>query len=169
MQLLDRITALSQESVTSIRDIIWAIDPKSESVFDLLVRLKDYLLPLCRAAEIQLEFPDPVQTALPGKNLKPGERKDLWLLLKETGTNAIRHSGCGRLGVRVAFSGGTLTIAIRDDGSGFSPTSESDGKGAHDDEHARPATWGGSLRIESPAGKGDDGHARDEEVDPGLE
>lgn len=152
-QLLGRITILSQESVASIRDIIWAIDPKSESVYDLLIRLKDYLLPLCRAAEIQLSFPDPARISLPGKNLKPGERKDLWLLLKEAVTNAIKHAKCNALAVAYAYTGGTLTMTIRDNGTGFNTSCESAGRGLKTMK-MRAGKLGGTLAIESFPGGG---------------
>ena len=42
-QLLDRIISLSQESVVAIRDIIWAIDPKTETIYNLLLRIRDTL------------------------------------------------------------------------------------------------------------------------------
>ncbi|RPH37177.1 hypothetical protein EHM92_03375, partial [bacterium] len=58
-QLQERITALAQESVGSIRDIIWALDPKKETLNDLLTRLEDSILPICRAKEICLRFHRP--------------------------------------------------------------------------------------------------------------
>ncbi len=152
-QLLGRISTLSQESVTSIRDIIWAINPKSESLSDLLVRTKDHFLPLCRVAGIVLRFTDPAQGALPGKNLKPGERKEIWLFLKEAITNAIRHSKCGTLEVAYAYAGGVLSINVTDDGSGFTPSSESSGNGLHT-MNLRAARLRGSLVITSSEGNG---------------
>jgi len=129
IRLLERITALAQESVTSIRDIIWAIDTKQETAYDLLVRLKDLLTPICRAHNMHLMFPGPVREGLPPGNLTPEQRKHLWLLLKEAAFNAIRHAGCTELAVLYDYSPHELHLVVRDNGCGFDPSSDFPGKG----------------------------------------
>jgi signal transduction histidine kinase len=128
-ELLDRITTLSRESVNSIRDIIWAIDPREETIYDLLLRLRENLLTACRAKKIALRFDEPFQIKLPDHNLAPEQRRHLWMLLKEACTNAVNHSGCTELIVRSGSSGGAVEISVRDNGHGFDPPDDGSGKG----------------------------------------
>jgi ligand-binding sensor domain-containing protein len=118
-QLLERIIALSQESVTAIREIIWAIDPKPETIHDLLLRVRDLAVHACRAQNMTLKFDAPPQEQLPPKNLSPEQRKHLWLLLKEAVNNAAKHSGGTELAIYASCKTGHLHVSIIDNGSGL--------------------------------------------------
>jgi ligand-binding sensor domain-containing protein/signal transduction histidine kinase len=118
-QLLERIIALSQESVTSIREIIWAIDPKPETIHDLLLRVRDLAVDACRTQNMLLKFDAPDHQSLPPKNLSPEQRKHLWLLLKEAINNAVKHSGGTELAIYASCKTGQLNISIIDNGSGL--------------------------------------------------
>ncbi len=118
-ELLERIVTLSQESVAAIREIIWAIDPKPETIHDLLMRVRDWAVNTCRPQNIMLKFDAPPQEQLPPKNLSPEQRKHLWLLLKEAVNNAAKHSGGTELAVYASYKTGQLHISIIDNGSGL--------------------------------------------------
>jgi ligand-binding sensor domain-containing protein/signal transduction histidine kinase len=124
-ELLKRIIMLAQDSVTSIREIIWAIDPKPETIHNLLMRAHDFAVAACRAQSMALKFDAPKQEQLPAKNLAPEQRKHLWLLLKEAITNAVKHSGGTELAIYASFKAGHLNISIIDNGSGLNGASSS--------------------------------------------
>ncbi len=118
-EMLKRMIVLSQESVTSIREIIWAIDPQPETIHDLLLRVHDLAVNACRAQNMILKFDAPPQEQLPPRNLSPEQRKHLWLLLKEAVNNAIKHSGATELAIFASFKTGNLNVSIIDNGSGL--------------------------------------------------
>lgn len=118
-QLLQRLIALAQESVTSIREIIWAIDPKTETMHDLLLRVRDMAVTACRAQNMILRFEMPPLALLPAKNLSPEQRKHLWLLLKEAVHNAVQHSGGTELAIYASYKAGQMHVSIVDNGSGL--------------------------------------------------
>jgi signal transduction histidine kinase len=118
-QLLERIITLAQESVTSIREIIWAIDPQPETIHDLLLRVRDLAVSACRAQKMVLKFEAPPKEQLPATNLSPEQRKHLWLLLKEAINNAIKHSGGNELAIYASFKTGQLNVSIIDNGTGL--------------------------------------------------
>jgi signal transduction histidine kinase len=131
-QFLERISVISQESINSIRDIIWAIDTKPEIIYDLFLRLKDSYVSICRASSILFDFNIPEKEYLPPSNLSPEQRKNLWLILKEALNNSVKHSACSELSF-LAGSGenhnNIINITIKDNGKGFEPSSEFKGKG----------------------------------------
>ena len=149
----ERITALAQESVGSIRDIIWALDPKKETLNDLLIRLEDAVLPICRAKGIRFHFRRPVPPELPATNLSPAVRQHLWLLLKESINNAIKHSGCTELNVVVERSAGHIHIEVTDNGAGFAAGSPTKGKGLGT-MRMLAKQLGGTLELISTPGGG---------------
>jgi signal transduction histidine kinase len=132
LQFLDRISTISQESINSIRDIIWAIDPKPETIYDLLLRLRDSFVTICRANGISLHLELPSKENLPSVNLSPDERKNLWFILKEGVNNSIKHSSCTELSVSLCIdevNNNSTKIIISDNGRGFNPSLDHKGKG----------------------------------------
>jgi signal transduction histidine kinase/ligand-binding sensor domain-containing protein len=151
-QMLERIAVLSGQSVESIRDIIWAIDPKSETLESLLTKLQDSLVSVCRAKGIHLDV-DLRAEGTPSINLQPEVRRNLWFLLKEAAHNAIKHSSCSRLAITARYSSGMLWISIRDNGKGHDPSTEGSGKGRKTmDMRARQI--GGILEYSAIPGQG---------------
>lgn len=152
-QLYQRIVALARESVTSIREIIWAIDTRPETVCDLLIRLKDTMHPVCHAKQIRLQFDDPDPELFPRHNLPPEHRKDLWLLLKEAVTNAVNHSACSDLAIGCAFDRGQLKVSVVDNGKGLVRETERKGKGL-ETMRMRAKNLGGSIEFRATQGGG---------------
>jgi ligand-binding sensor domain-containing protein len=155
-QLLERIISLSQKSVASIREIIWAIDPKLETMYDLFMRVLDHAVIACRAQNMVLKFDIPAKENLPSKNLSPERRKHLWLIFKEAIHNATIHSNCTELSIGVLYKIGVLYVHIQDNGCGFNYTHKSirfAGKGL-ETMKSRTEQLGGSFEIRSDREKG---------------
>ena len=128
-ELLDRIINLSQDSVISIREIIWAINPKVETIHNLLIKVRDSIIVSCRAKNIKLEFDIPDEQMLSAENLSPEIRRDLWMLLKEALANSIKHSCCTELKFIVLYDGHLLRVVIKDNGKGFNTDDNNSGHG----------------------------------------
>lgn len=128
-QLLERVTVLSNQSVDAIREIIWAIDPRTETLHDLLIRVQDFLNAACHVKKIQPHVTLPAKEHLPAFNLSPEQRKNLWLLLKEAVNNSIKHSGSTDIWFMCSYQNKTLSIEIEDNGKGFDQSQKTAGKG----------------------------------------
>jgi ligand-binding sensor domain-containing protein/two-component sensor histidine kinase len=151
--LLDRVTTLAQESVGSIRDIIWAISPKPESLDSLLTRLQDTVVPACRARGIQVTFKWP-SVELPSTNLDPQTRQNLWLLLKEAISNAVKHSECTEIAIRTEVAANRLAVTITDNGKGFDVAEAAHkGKGLGT-MNTRAERLKGDMEVKSSTGNG---------------
>lgn len=148
---LERITALATESVEAIREIVWSLEPRTETTASLLVRLRDEMVASCRARGLHLTVLD--QTGGASQNLTPEQRKNLWLALKEAVNNAARHSGGTAIAVAATATGGHVQITVRDDGKGFLPSASFSGKGLAT-MRSRAESLGGTLAITSAPGEG---------------
>ena len=65
----------------------------------------------------------------------------------------MRHSECKNVEIDFVRSGSTITLSIKDDGKGFEPGGEFEGNGLAS-MRRRAEELGGTMRIESAAGRG---------------
>ena len=90
----------SRRAATTMRDIVWAVDARANTLSALLDRMNDYLDATARVAgwaTATLTL-DPALTA--AAPLRQDVRQHLYLIFKEAVTNAARH-GVGITAVRV--------------------------------------------------------------------
>src|SRR5207253_3601430 len=124
---LEAIADIARESVTSMSDIVWAIDPERDSLRDLTRKMRQHADEVFTLRNIDLEFnaPDSV------RNLKLGVdvRRDFLLIFKEAVNNAARHSQCSRVQIDFRAEGSVLLLAISDNGIGFDPSATGEGHG----------------------------------------
>jgi signal transduction histidine kinase len=93
-------------------------------------------------AELQLARPEGGEPA----RLEPELESTLYRLVQEALTNAVKHARAERVRVRVAESGGTVSVIVSDDGSGFDPERADGGFGLIG-MRERVALAGGRLEI----------------------
>ncbi len=148
---LSSIARISRESVAAMSDIVWAINPQRDSLRDLVRRMRQHAEETCMARDIDLTFSAPVSEQ--GLKLGVDVRRDLHLIFKEAVNNAARHSGCSRMEITLALERNWLSLEIRDNGSGFDPSSESEGNGLLN-MRRRAERIGGKLEIDSGCGRG---------------
>jgi signal transduction histidine kinase len=124
---IGEISETARETIRSFEDIVWAVNPRNDSLADLV----DYL---CRFAEELFDgtptgcvFDVPAE--LPPVELPTELRHHLFLAAKEALHNVLKHARAGRVWLRVSCADQTLEIVIEDDGCGFSLDSPGTGGG----------------------------------------
>lgn len=117
---MSQISEKSREMVTSLDEIVWAVNPAN----DLLPKLANYL---CHFAE---EFfrPTPIRCridaddTLPSALLTSEMRHDLYLVIREAMNNVAKHSQATEAWLRIHYQApGQLCLAVEDNGRGFQP------------------------------------------------
>ncbi len=153
--LLTEIGEGARDLLDSTRDLVWAIDPREETLAALVARLRSFLAGLLDATEVAWRLTTSGEPA--AVHLGPEARRHLLLLLKEAVHNAIRHGRPGRLEVRLDAGPEGLHATIEDDGRGFDAdallSSGGLGRGLRGMEQ-RARALGGRLRVESRPGVG---------------
>jgi ligand-binding sensor domain-containing protein/anti-sigma regulatory factor (Ser/Thr protein kinase) len=150
---LERITTLATDSVNVIRDIIWSIDPKVETIASLMSRLRDSMIIACRARGLHLTVTIRDEADVQTVNLTPEQRKNLWLMLKEAVTNAIKHSNGSNVNVTAARKGKMMLFTVSDDGKGYEGSRNTAGKGLGT-MGMRAGLLGGTMTVQSSHEKG---------------
>ncbi|MEP7075104.1 MAG: two-component regulator propeller domain-containing protein [Acidobacteriota bacterium] len=150
--LLGTVAEISRDSVSAMSDIVWAINPKKDSLIGLTRRMRQYAEELLERSDIRLEFNAP--HVEPDLKLGADIRRDLYLIFKESVSNIVRHSSAVSVRIDLHLNeNNDLILRIRDNGLGFDTSSEYDGNGLSS-IHKRAKDCGGQLTIASVKGEG---------------
>lgn len=124
---ISSIARLSRESVSSMSDIVWAINPTKDSLRDLTRRMRAFATEIFTSHNIDFEFQPPAADL----DLKLGAnvRRTVYLIFKEAVNNIARHSACEKATIDIHVEGSRLVLRIADDGKGFDAATVTDGNG----------------------------------------
>ena len=102
--------------IDEMSNAVWFIDPKSDSVHDLVVRVRSIACILFESDSISWNV-DASPHAL-SLRLNPDQRRHMFLVIKEALTNAHRHARPSNVSVRITAPNKRLHVEITDDGIG---------------------------------------------------
>jgi signal transduction histidine kinase len=148
---LASIARIARESVSTMSDIVWAINPRRETLLDLIRRMRQHAEEVFTLRDIDLRFDAP--NAADHAKLGVDLRRDLLLIFKEAVNNAARHSGCSRVDIELHIDGSRLRLIVADNGAGFDATAEPEGQGLTSMQR-RAARLRGTLEITTTPGAG---------------
>lgn len=152
---LKKLIGLISESATNIQesmsDIIWSINPDNDDWKVVLPKLRRYASDLCESKNIKynIEMPE----SFSGKSLKMEQRHDLWLVFKEIITNAVKHSSCSEMEIKLFSDQDYLHLMISDNGVGFDSEIPSANNGLKN-IRSRCKTLGGKEKLITSKGNG---------------
>jgi hypothetical protein len=127
VSILDKITENSEESVTLMRDTVWAINPNNDSVDQLISRCRSVGKELLSAKGIR--FSIVVDESFQRLSLHMELRRNIYLLYKEALHNIVKHSQATESLVRFQAKGNSWSVMIHDNGVGFDPALVYEGNG----------------------------------------
>ncbi|MBV9304006.1 MAG: hypothetical protein JOY62_11250 [Acidobacteriaceae bacterium] len=148
---LSDIAHLSRESVESISDIVWAIDPEQDRLGDLTNRMRHFANDLFGNNGVSVQFR--TGSGQEHVEIDAAMRRQIFLIFKELLHNCLRHSGCSVIEIEFSVNAGWLSLKIHDNGQGFEPSAIVNGHGLRSME-ARAKQLGGWMRLDSVPGRG---------------
>jgi len=116
-------------------DIVWSINPRNDSLENLLSRIKRFATTLFEAKNI--DYAIHIQENINEVKLPMEWRQHIYLILKEAINNLVKYSDASLAGIRVGFRDSRLEIELEDNGKGF--------------DTSRPVTGNGLLSMRSRA------------------
>jgi signal transduction histidine kinase len=157
-ELLEKISSTSNDMITEMNDIVWAINPVNDSLEKIIQRMESFAKPLAAARNIHFDFQ--YDSTILSIHLDMDKRKNFYLIFKEAVNNAIKYSGASELTAEIMLSENKLVLKIQDNGVGFNPENEKaghsrslSGNGLRN-MHARATELNAVLMILSLPGKG---------------
>lgn len=151
-QLAERISELSQQAQDAMGDIVWSTSPQHDSLADVITRIKDIVAAVCTACNISYTIT--VDGTLPALPLTEEVRKNLFLILKESLNNIVKHAQASAVSLLVEVNNGMLRVVLADNGKGYDPSKPPvQGHGLRN-MHARAEAVGATLEVRSHVGGG---------------
>jgi ligand-binding sensor domain-containing protein/signal transduction histidine kinase len=150
-QWFETIATTSRDTVDSMSDIVWAINPNRDQLGDLTRRMRRFAEDASAAQNVTLRFNAPDLDR--NMKLEADQRREIFLIFKEMINNAMRHSGCSSVNVDLAVSKRRLALRVTDDGRGLNGSDAGEGTGLGS-MRGRASRLGGDFVIESAAGLG---------------
>jgi signal transduction histidine kinase len=148
---LSSIAQISRESVASMGEIVWAINPKRDHLIDLVQRMRKLASEVFTGRKIDYEFVAPETD--PDVPLGADVRRNLLLIFKEAINNVARHSRCSNVIIELRIERASIVLAVSDDGIGFEAENSTEGNGVVSMKR-RASSLGGELQLISAQGKG---------------
>lgn len=123
VQLIKDSAGDAKEKIT---DIVWAINPENDDWKAFLAKCRRFASDLLESRDLKYSLK--IDEDIPAR-LDMELRQNLWMIYKEMVTNAVRHSGAGRLDVIMQYEHGVLTLVVQDDGEGLDEETVEKGNG----------------------------------------
>jgi signal transduction histidine kinase len=149
--LFQAITGKAKELVSALDITVWTLDPTDNSLQLVGDYLCDYAKDYLSTFGIACRFDVPV--TLPPMTFDGRRRHELFLAVKETLNNIVRHANATEVEFRLVIADDGLEIVIVDNGRGFNIDSVRGGHGLKN-LPLRLSQIGGSYGVESTPGKG---------------
>jgi signal transduction histidine kinase len=149
--LFDTIAGKARSSIAALDVIVWALDPEDNSLESMADYLSGFAGEYLSHSNVVCRFKIPVR--LPPVMFEGRVRHELFLAVKETLNNVVRHAHASEVELAIAQAEDALEIVIADNGKGFDPLARTYGNGLKN-LHDRLAKLGGRCVLESHPGRG---------------
>lgn len=149
---LAQATQKARQMVTALDEIVWAMNPRHDSVGSLVSYLclhADRFLSLAGISWRLEEGRAPADLPVDSPR-----RHHLFLAFKEALTNVVRHSGASEVWFRLDAEGDELVLTVHDNGRGLPRERSEPGMDGLANLRVRCERLGGRLEVESAAGQG---------------
>ena len=147
-----QITGATQKMLTSLDEIVWAINPGNDTLPHLISYLGQHAVEFLRTAGIRCVLDLPENP--PEIGVTPEVRHHLLLVVKEALNNVVRHAGAHAVSIQIKMDDGWLHVVIEDDGRGLTlAPADSQGNGLRNMQE-RMAAAGGRFQVENKSNTG---------------
>ena len=123
---IDRIKESLINATIGLRDMIWVLEDKNDSIDDLVTRIRNFAIPYTGAGNISFTC---TCENMNNDKLRKTEKRNLLLIAKEAINNSVKYAQCVNIDVRFFKEGGRLCMLIRDDGKGLEHDAMQKGNG----------------------------------------
>jgi signal transduction histidine kinase/ligand-binding sensor domain-containing protein len=150
---IDQIFRSARALVRSLDEIVWTVNPKNNTLDLFIAYLCTYAPDYVQSAGIRCRLDVPVD--VPAMPLPSEVAHHLYLAVKETLHNVVKHAGATEVWLRLRLAAETITLTIEDNGRGFQMADkaapDADGLG---NLNRRLREIGGRCQQRSERGKG---------------
>ncbi len=144
---VQQISDRAAELIDNVSEIVWAMNPKNDTLEDLLGHIRRYAVKYLDLAGIACEFHAPEM--IPPLPVPSDIRRNLFLVVKEALHNVVKHSCASAVCIDVSLHGVVFEMKIKDNGHGFVVDDHRNTGNGLANMRKRMTDIGGTCRIES--------------------
>lgn len=145
LPIFKKIGQSAENTLEAMDDIVWSINPGKDKVQDLVIRMREFAIPLLEAKEIEFTFDTEGD---PDNSLSMNLRRNVFLIFKEAIYNILKHADATKVNINLAITKSSFSMCISDNGKGFIADSRSTRNGLKN-INRRAKIINGSLKINS--------------------
>ncbi|RDB03561.1 ATP-binding protein [Runella aurantiaca] len=154
LSILQQIKTDSEETIQTIRDTVWTLNPSNDSVEQLFEKMRSLAFQLLTPQDISLTFNNQLSAAETNRlQLSMEQRQNLYLIFKEALNNILKHAEASKVSVAFKMNGQELLMTIADNGKGFDATQRYEGNGLKNYKK-RAAESFMEVKLDSKTGEG---------------
>lgn len=149
---LGKLSASARELMSNLSEIVWATNPKNDTLPNLFAYIRSYLTQFFEEQSISchIQFPGNI----PDIPVSSDFRRNLFLLLKECLNNIAKHAHASRVEIELIFDEKVFHLIITDNGKGMGEGNLlSKGNGLTNMKQ-RAEELGGTFKLESSPDRG---------------
>ena len=113
---IDKISNSANDLLNKMNTIIWTMTSSNDTVENLVAYIRAYAVEFFESTAIDCYFSMPA--TIPNREISGEKRRNIFLGVKESLTNVLKHSQCGIVKINVLVND-KLIIEIQDDGVGI--------------------------------------------------
>ncbi len=151
-EYLSKIKSNASGLSEGLRDLIWSLDPKKDSLYQTLARLQEFGDSLFEFSDIRFKT-DGLDEALESVELAPDVKKNVLMIFKEAMNNCLKYSNAKNALLKSVIKDRHCYVVFKDDGQGFNPYEIKNGYGLKN-MHSRAQKVKAQLEIKSVANQG---------------
>lgn len=119
-KMFSKIHSDSQHVMESVDEIIWSVNPVHDSLQGILLRLREYAIPLAESKNMKLDFK--LDDGIEQLTLPMEIRRNLYLIIKEAINNLVKYSEANQAIVHFTKEKKDILVIVQDNGKGFDTT-----------------------------------------------
>jgi two-component sensor histidine kinase len=148
---LRSISEIARQLVDTMSDIVFVVNPERDSLYDLIIKLKDSYNDFLNSVGISFKVKNIDKTN--DVKLPMDYKQNLLLIFKEGINNSIKHSKCNKIILEANIRGDIIEMILSDDGIGFDEKNTAAGNGLKNME-SRANKIGGEMKWYSSSDRG---------------
>ncbi len=125
---LDRIIDASGTLYHTMKDMLWAMDPDKDSVYDLYSQIREFGLELFDNTGVLFDAEN-ISDELKEKIISPAHKRHVLLIFKEVMHNSLKHAHSTNTHLDLVKDENRLKFRFRDNGTGFKMNGHNVGHG----------------------------------------
>jgi signal transduction histidine kinase len=149
---IEKMSSTAREAVKSLDEIVWAVNPRNDTLAHLIDYTGQFATDYLRDAGIRCLLDVPEHT--PVREVPANVRHNVFLVVKEALQNIVKHAHATEVWLRIITSEQSLRIQVEDNGCGFDRAPQDAWADGLRNMRQRLVEIGGECKIESHVGSG---------------